>query len=140
MSTCAHYDLVEDTVEWFRELPAFTFAFTGDNMCGFGPSLASAVEMVWHVYNGLGDLYHGPLPESQYADARTEAVGMHAEITAAVAARVQQFRDAGVSFVMCWHAVGDEPNLVYSDDLAEDEGCAALVDALQHELGSQILM
>jgi hypothetical protein len=131
--------LLEDAIEYFHELPGFSFALTGGGISGIGPTLASAVELVCLAYSG--DEYDGPIPESMFRTARAEAVGRHDDIVAAVTARVQQLHDAGASFVVCWHAVGElMPRVDFSADYEGDEGRSELAEVLWGEIGEQIML
>lgn len=131
-------EAMEEVVEHFASLPAFSFVFVGhEGPYSVGPNLISAIDLVCCMSNGMD--YAGPHPECEFVAARTEASKRRDEIVAVVRQRLSRLRRLGADFVVCWQAYGEaQPNLEHSNNYGSDDVPNHLVDYMQHELADRI--
>jgi hypothetical protein len=116
-------EFVDSLLDFFRDLPAFTFVVDFPvRDSAQGPSMSSVVDLL--ICARQGSAYRGP-----YMDGEAELLGIdfatagkrRREIVTAVESRLAELRRRGIEFAICWCAYGDEPRLDWSGDGDEDK-------------------
>ena len=132
--------MIDDTVEFFEGLPAFSFVFFAPGVANaIGPNLMSGVELAVCTFNGRP--YDGPFPESEFRSQMAEAERRRTEIVESVKKCLRRLRKLGVRFIMSWQAVGeDEPHLDHSRDYEVADIRRELVGPLHNELLCQVVI
>jgi hypothetical protein len=127
-------DAMTDLINSLADLPAFSFAFLGyDNTCATGPTVASAVDLVWNALNDCR--YEGPYPASEFASQQAQALDELPEIVAAVKKHLRRMREEGVDFILCWQAYGEkQAHLDWHGDYSPDHIIEDLSRLLQQEV------
>lgn len=125
---------IEEALLFFENAPVFSFILVvHKSKCALGPNLISAIELADCTLYG-GD-YTGPFPESTFKEKQAEALRRCEEVVATVEQRLQQLRESGARFTVCWRAFGERTShLDHTLDYTEAKAWDALADFLQHEV------
>jgi hypothetical protein len=129
-------DLVPDLRDFLENLPAFSYVLlSGDGDCAVGPTLGSAVDLVWCALHDW--TYEGPYTASQSKSVSAKAREQLPQIVEDVKTRVRQLRKAGIDFILCWQAFGEkQPHLDWHGDYSAGQLREELIELLRDEIAA----
>ena len=131
--------IAENLLEVLENSPGVSYAFVSDGICGIGPTLISAVELICCLRRGVR--YAGPFPEYEFVEIADQLLQQQKATIASVRRPVQCIRRSGVTFALIWQAFGErQTHVVHSADYDFDDALEAVVDCLRDELTSQVML